>query len=205
MSKHDATSTPLIVTDDEVMSLAALTGRAWWTGLRSVDTDDEKDMLRASARGLRSMAVRGLVSEEGEPVAELSLVTACLGVTPSATVAAVDEHDRVLEDAPLLVLFRTGPAFFVACRSDVSGTHVLHEVDLDDGVDLVAEQLRTGSDVPVAAAFWDEAGRPQGGLRRRGGGCWTLGPGGTELTALDVADDPAAFAEAVASFWGIPA
>ena len=190
---------PLMLTDDELMALAAVSGRAWWTGLRSVDVASEEDMIRASGRGLRSLAVRALISEDGTPAESLSLAVTCLGTRPWATVVAVDDRDHVVPDAPMLVVFR-GDSSPVACRSDVSGTHLLHELTPDHAVELLTEQLSGLDGAAVAAAFWAPDLAPRGGLRRRGSECRRVSPDGEDLGPVGTTDDPEPIAHAVRSF-----
>ena len=55
----------LLLTDDEVVSLAAISGRPWPVGLITVAAT--ADAVRsAAARGLRSLTVRGIVTTDGE-------------------------------------------------------------------------------------------------------------------------------------------
>ncbi|RYC11053.1 hypothetical protein [Nocardioides zhouii] len=191
----------LALTDDEVMALAAVSGRAWWTALRTVDVTDENDMVRASGRGLRSLAVRSLVNEDGEPDDALGLAATCLGARPWATAAAVDEQDRIPADAPILCLFRADrSAGLIAVRSDVSGTHVLHEIELEHSLELLAEQVSGEGAGDVAVAFWSSDRRPLGGLRRRGAGTVRVEEDGTPRGAVD---DPTALIEAVRGFWAV--
>ncbi len=199
MSESTEFPRPLVLTDDELMALAAVSGRAWWTGLRSVDVASEDDMIGASGRGLRSLAVRSLVSDDGAPDDSLSLALSCLGTRPWATVVAVDDRDHVVPDAPMLVVFR-GESAPVACRSDVSGTHLFHELDPDHAVELLTEQL-TGTDgAEVAAAFWAPDLAPRGGLRRRGSECRRMSPDGHDLGAVSGTEQTELISDAVRSF-----
>lgn len=191
---------PLVLTDDELMALAAVSGRAWWTGLRSVDVASEVDMISASGRGLRSLATRSLIAEDGAPDESLALALTCLGTRPWATVVAVDERDHVVPDAPMLVVFR-GENTTVACRSDVSGTHLLHELDPDHAVELVTEQLTVTEGVEVAAAFWSPDLAPRGGLRRRGSECRRMSPEGEDIGLVGRTDEHDLVAHAVRSSW----
>lgn len=190
---------PLVLTDDEVMALAAVSGQAWWSALRTVDVTDEHDMIRASGRGLRSLAVRGLVTDEGGPLAALSVATACLGAKPWATAAAVDDRDQIPVEAPIFCLFRA-EGRLIACRSDVSGTHVLHEVDLEHAVELVSDQLSGEGGSDVAVAFWSSDQNPQGGMRRRGSECFRVDSDGGQL---GTSVEPGSLNEAVRSFWTV--
>ncbi|WP_046318242.1 hypothetical protein [Mycobacterium sp. UM_Kg1] len=55
----------MMLTDDEVVALAAMLGRAWPTGLATVAaTSDE--LTKAAVRGLRSLAARGIIAEDPE-------------------------------------------------------------------------------------------------------------------------------------------
>lgn len=201
MTENGMRPSPLVLTDDEVMALAAVSGRSWWSPLRSVDTTDEADMVPASARGLRSLGVRGLITEDGRPTDSLALLTTCLGTRPWATLAVVDEHDRTVPESPVLSFFRAGDSL-VASRSDVSGTHLLHEFELDHAVELIVEHLTEVASHDVAVVFTSAGQRPAGGLRRRGTECNRLDATGkrTEI----VAREAGVLSEAVRSFWTAP-
>lgn len=193
---------PLGLTDDELVALAAVSGRAWPIALRSVDTSSEEDMRVASARGLRSLAVRSLITESGTPSDDLSVVLSCLGARPRATIALVDDRDRVAAESALLLLFQLDDDRAVVCRSDVSGTHLLHELDTPHAVELMAEQLGPGGGHDTAAAFRRPDGTAQGGLRRRAGRCHVVDGEGNELdelAPLGGGEDPVL--DAVRRFW----
>src|SRR5262245_23982737 len=53
----------LLLTDDEVIALAAVAGRPWPTGLATVDSTPEAQR-DAGIRGIRSLAVRGLLTDD---------------------------------------------------------------------------------------------------------------------------------------------
>lgn len=201
MAENKVLPHPLVLTDDEVMALAAVSGRSWWSALRSVDTTDEAAMVHASARGLRSLGVRGLVTGDGGPADDLSLFTSCLGTRPWATLAVVDEHDRVVPESPVLSFFRAGDSL-VASRSDVSGTHVLHEFELDDAVELIVEHLTEVTPHDVAVVFTSAEQHPDGGLRRRGAECTRVDAAGAQTGTVVCHVGP--LSDAVRSFWVAP-
>jgi hypothetical protein len=201
MTDNDLVVTPLVLTDDEVMALAALSGRAWWTGLSSVDATSNKDMTTAAARGLRSLAVRSLLTGDGTP--ERALVTAvrCLGQRPWAIVAQVDGEDRVVDDTPMLLCFRDEGERLVACRSDVSGTHLFHEIELAHAVELIADQLTAVGGADVAAAFWTTDLRSRGGLRRNANRCLVVGTDDDERIQASLDSAGSSVADVVRSLW----
>lgn len=69
----------ILLTDDEVVALAALLGRPWPTGLATVAPTAD-DLTQAGRRGVRSLIVRGIVTADAES-----------GYTPHPGVAAVIE------------------------------------------------------------------------------------------------------------------
>lgn len=204
MTDNDVAVTPLVLTDDEVMALAATSGRAWWTGLRSVDITSDEDMTTATGRGLRSLAVRGLLTDDGLPDATLAIAVTCLGQRPWAVVAQVDDEDQVIPDAPMLLCFRNEHERLVACRSDVSGTHLFHEIELGHVVELIADQLTAPDGADVAAAFWTPELTPRGGLRRRGSRCLVVGTDDDAGTQVSLDGAAVSVADVVRSLWSAP-
>lgn len=55
----------ILLTDDEIVALAALLGRSWPTGLATV-VDTPEELSRAGQRGVRSLTIRGIVTADGE-------------------------------------------------------------------------------------------------------------------------------------------
>jgi hypothetical protein len=93
----------LLLTDDEVIALAAVLGRPWPTGLATVESAPEA-LQEAGIRGIRSLAVRGLLT--GDPTTESGFVihpeleAAVVGFLTAARhigayLAPADEPDRL--------------------------------------------------------------------------------------------------------------
>lgn len=61
-----------LMTDDEIVACAVAAGRPWLGPLPTVDVDDEGDLLLATRRGQRSLFVRELVDDEGQPASALA-------------------------------------------------------------------------------------------------------------------------------------
>ncbi|OBY29069.1 hypothetical protein ACT18_25115 [Mycolicibacter kumamotonensis] len=55
----------ILLTDDEIVGLAALLGRPWPTGLATV-TATADELARAGMRGLRSLTIRGILTADTE-------------------------------------------------------------------------------------------------------------------------------------------
>ncbi|NDJ91776.1 hypothetical protein [Mycolicibacter kumamotonensis] len=55
----------ILLTDDEVVALAALLGRPWPTGLATVATTAQ-ELSQAGKRGVRSLIIRGIVTADAE-------------------------------------------------------------------------------------------------------------------------------------------
>ncbi|MET4160032.1 hypothetical protein [Agromyces sp. PvR057] len=53
----------ILLTDDEVVAAAALLGGAWRAPLPTVSVEDPGEMIKAAARGRRSLGVRGLMQD----------------------------------------------------------------------------------------------------------------------------------------------
>jgi hypothetical protein len=89
-----ASSDPLLLTDDEVIALAADRGVLWPAGLPSVDVDVPEAVSAATFRGNRALVARGLRTDDGSSSAE-TVALAVLTATHRTTVELVDDDGSI--------------------------------------------------------------------------------------------------------------
>lgn len=158
----------VIVTDDELVALAAATESKFWGRVVTVEVDDPTELGRAEARGRRSLAVRGFLTEGVEPVSLLQPLLSCLGLAPWALASRIDEEARLAPDSSLLLVFNTDDQE-VVWRSDPTGTHVVAPVTRELALGLLTDQLApTQSDqtLRTAVTLANADGRGMGGFIR---------------------------------------
>lgn len=100
MSTDPAMLDRVLLTDDEVLALAAQRGLPWPTAIPTVDVRDEEAAHRAVVRGLRSLLVRSLA---GEAVPGPSLAPLIEPVLGGSGVLAAYAADRDLTLVPTVV------------------------------------------------------------------------------------------------------
>ena len=74
----------LLLTDDEVAAVAAMTGGVWPSPLPTVDVRDPEALLSATFRGMRSLEVRNLIGADGlasDELADAAIVPPRLDMT----------------------------------------------------------------------------------------------------------------------------
>lgn len=132
----------LVLTDDEVVSLAVDSGRPWVGVLPTVDQLDAEELARAAIRGQRSLHVRELI--DAQQLARLNSILAC-GVRVAAYVQDF-AGDMV---AGSFAVYAFGPADggdWVRDAVTPVGVHYLAEVSPDDVVGTIASMVSDASD-----------------------------------------------------------
>lgn len=87
----------LLLTDDELVAVAVKLGSVWKASLPTVVIDDDSELIRAAARGHRSLFLRGLLggadNEELADRVEEALGSA-VGILPDVIGYATNSEDR---------------------------------------------------------------------------------------------------------------
>jgi len=178
----DATEV-VVITDDELVALAAGAEADFWGRIVTVQAEDTTDLSRAVARGQRSLAVRGLLTKDGLPDPLLETVRSCLGLAPWALASPVDDEARLDPAAALLLVFSAGERD-IAWRSDPTGTHVVAPMAREQALGVLAEQLvaaKPGGPARTAVTLANAAGQGVGGFIRSARGIVQVDNDGVEL------------------------
>lgn len=108
--QEEALNQTLLLSDDEIVAVAARLGGEWKTGLPTVDAADPKDLIRAAARGNRSLAIRGLLAAEGALKPRiLDRLSQAVGAVPQQEGYVADASDLQLPAGLRFAVFDTGP------------------------------------------------------------------------------------------------
>lgn len=102
----------LLLSDDEVAAAAMRLGGEWKASLPTIDVDDAADLLRAVARGHRSLFLRGLLSGTGgDELAEqvAGLLAPAVGKLPEQLGYAANSEDLYAAVGARFAVFAAGP------------------------------------------------------------------------------------------------
>jgi len=174
----------IVLTDDEVLAATQPAERAWTRFLPTVDTSDNKEVLRSIARGFRSLALRGLI-DEGSPDAEgLRLPAEVSGESPWAMAMAVTSEITPLAGAERVEIFTDGEEGSITVLTLPAGVHYFRRSSKVQALDLLADlavdgQVADVADSRLAILLRDAVGQPAHGYLL-GGGVVGLQPAGAE-------------------------
>lgn len=118
MTESDATS--VLLTDDEVIGLAFLAGSSWTRPLPTVDTSSPRELERAVGRGVRSLAVRGLLVGELVDATVAEGAVRLMGRHPSLIASPVDVELNLVtgSDRGEYFFAADGDGFFVLTTAE---------------------------------------------------------------------------------------
>ncbi|GAY17814.1 hypothetical protein [Mycobacterium sp. shizuoka-1] len=149
-----------VLTDDEVVALAAIHNQLWPTGLATVPTAPEA-MRDAGMRGIRSLMVRGLVGGEFGPNGRYavdpeleSAVNGFLGATRrvGAYLAPIGEPDRLAGAA--ITAAGAGSQWWLV-NTTAHGVHSIRPSSRLEVIDALAELAEKTYDGTLLAASSD--------------------------------------------------
>lgn len=86
----------LLLSDDELVAVAMRSGRAWKASLPTVAIDDNAELIRAAARGHRSLLLRGLLgggSEEEQSNRVEEVLGSAVGMLPEVIGYTAESSD----------------------------------------------------------------------------------------------------------------
>ena len=173
----------IVLTDDEVLAAAQPAKRAWTRFLPTVDTSDNKEVLRAIARGFRSLALRGLIDEDSPDAEGLRLPAEVSGESPWAMAMAVTPEITPLAGAERVEIFTDGEGSITVLTLP-SGVHYFRRSSKVQALDLLADlavdgQVSDVADSRLAILLRDAEGQPAHGYLL-GSGVVGLQPAGAE-------------------------
>jgi hypothetical protein len=186
----------LLLTDDEVVALAAVVGRPWPTGLATVDGTAEL-LQEAGFRGVRSLAVRGMLV--GDPAGESGFVihpdveTVVSGFLNASShvgayIAPIADTDRLAGAS--ITAATTGTDWWLVTTT-AQGVHGIRSATRLEVLDAIADladkthdgSLLNGAEDPSAFACMIRWDRPDDeyqlvveGNRRSDGTPWNRAP-----------------------------
>jgi hypothetical protein len=152
----------LLLTDDEVIALAAVVGRPWPIGLATVASTAEA-LREAGVRGVRSLAVRGLLAANptSEPThvihPELEALVVGFLAAPShvgAYLAPADEPDRL---AGASITAARSDSDWLMVSTTAQGVHGIRPASQTEVLDAVAELAEKTHDGTLLSGSTDAA------------------------------------------------
>ncbi len=123
-----------VITDDELVALAQQFGIEWTRPLDTVDLEDRDDTVRAVARGVRSLMIRGLVDAGGRLHADTEIVRDALRADLRLTTTWVDDEMGQLPGVERFDLLQAPGDTWIARTSFPGGVHRLVRADAKDGL-----------------------------------------------------------------------
>ena len=106
MPNAEPTSVPL--SDDEVLAAAHLLERDWSRPLLTLTTPQERDSAAAVVRGVRSLALRGLLVDDELDGYVAQVIAVATSAAPRAWVMTVDDKLQFRTDGMLVELYEDG-------------------------------------------------------------------------------------------------
>ncbi|MEA5456400.1 hypothetical protein SPF06_16825 [Sinomonas sp. JGH33] len=131
----------LLLTDDEIVAVAMRWGRDWKASLPTLALDDDAELIRASARGHRSLFVRGLLggpnNEELSNQVEQALGSA-VGTLPELIGYAANSEDLRAATGLRFALFSTDAGEKVLVVTLPNGINEISRVSPADAQDFIS-------------------------------------------------------------------
>jgi len=134
MPNAEPTSVPL--SDDEVLAAAHLLERDWSRPLLTVTPRQERDSAAAVVRGVRSLALRGLLVDDELDGYVAQVIAVATSAAPRAWVMTVDDALQFRTDGMLVELYEDGDRV-LARLTTVVGVNVFMPSSMDRVMDMV--------------------------------------------------------------------
>lgn len=134
MPNAEPTSVPL--SDDEVLAAAHLLERDWSRPLLTVTPGQERDSAAAVVRGVRSLALRGLLVDDELDGYVAQVIAVATSAAPRAWVMTVDDALQFRTDGMLVELYEDGDRE-LARLTTVVGVNVFMPSSMDRVMDMV--------------------------------------------------------------------
>lgn len=112
-----------VLTDDELLALAFTESVPWTRPLATVDVHDERERTMSVGRGLRSLAIRGLLDDGGLPIEPLRAVGRASGAPVRAIAAWIDSDYRIRPNMERFEVIRGDDDSWLALTVAPGGTH----------------------------------------------------------------------------------
>lgn len=163
----------IVVTDDELIAVAVLERGALDAPTETVDLSSATARAEATGRGLRSLGLRGILTDQGGLTDEA--LPAVRGVTASATavLAFVDEDHVAVPHEDSFWFRRHADGGWVAQTVAPGGVHRFALCSGEEAFGLIADLLSSRAavtqDVSLCAVVRSESGGARGGLVARDG------------------------------------
>lgn len=172
----------VILTDDEIAAVAFTTRRPWRRPLLTIE-NSERAFANATARGFRSLGLRGLVSDAGFSDQLLAEVAALSGHQPVLVAVAVNDDLSWRTDAERWELFagQDGDRA-LSCISTADGIHIFAWCDfrpaaLTFGEFVQQRPERADRDAAIAVLVRDVNGAHLDSYLARAGEISVMHPG----------------------------
>ncbi len=136
---QSAPVTAMLLSDDELAALGHAAGHPWPRPLATVATADPRDLASATARGYRSLYIRGLADEHGPRDALLTLPTALVNLKPAIMAASVGPDFALLPDRDRYELFMLPDGTAAAVTTRPGGIHTVAPIDPEAGLRFFAD------------------------------------------------------------------
>lgn len=147
MSKH------ILLSDDEVVAAAVRLGKDWKASLPTVSVEDPTDLLRAAARGHRSLYLRGMLTgtENTELTPEVSgLLSSAMGTLPEHLGYAAQSSDPAVVAGLRFAIFESPRGNKVLIVTLPNGINEISEVQPERAREFVtafaAAPLQAGAE-----------------------------------------------------------
>lgn len=131
----------ILLSDDELVAAAVRLGKDWKASLPTVSVDDPADLLRAAARGHRSLYLRGLLTgpDNSELVSELSaLLASAVGMLPEHLGYAAKSADPHVVAGLRFAIFESRNDNKVLVVTLPNGINEISEVTPDTAREFIA-------------------------------------------------------------------
>lgn len=159
-----------VLTDDELMALAFTESVPWTRPLATVAVHDERERTMAVGRGLRSLAIRGLLDEGGLPIEPLREVGRASGAPSRAVAAWIDSDYRVRQDMERFEVLRVDDDSWLALTVAPGGTHRFVSAELKTICAFFAALLDSWRESPALLVLGRKDHRVVAALRADGVG-----------------------------------
>ena len=170
----------LVVTDDEYVCLAYISAAPTPRLVSTVDLADADQVSAAVGRGLRSLALRGWIDENGRPNSSAETFVAAVRGDVVITIGGVSEDYSLLGDSEIFELRQVADDRAALVMIAPGGVRRLVMVDPTTGMKFVAGLLNARITITEGPSFFavvhSAVGGPVGGVVSRSGEAWTFGP-----------------------------
>lgn len=133
VAAQSASVRAVLLSDDELAAIGHAAGHPWPRPLSTVATSDPRDLAAATARGYRSLYIRGLADEHGPRDGVLALPTALVTLKPAIMAASVGADFALLPGRDRYELFMLPDGTAAAVTTRPGGIHTVAPIEQEAG------------------------------------------------------------------------